>query len=114
MDGAGEVPQQIRAAHDVINRQRGPAVDLGAAQFLNLDILEHQHGGVSSESIRADAREKIICEFGVAHAVAGGLHQLEPENVVPERAQAQRILEHPGPHPAAERIARKRATSDGD
>lgn len=82
MDRAGEVPQQIGAAHDVVDPRRRPSIDRGPLQVLSLDIVENQNRGMPRKSIGTEAREKIIGKLGVARAIARGLHQLEPEDVV--------------------------------
>ncbi len=94
-NGAGEIPEHVRATHDVGYGLSRAAIDLRATEVLNIEVLEREHRGMMLEPIEGDPRKKIFRYLAVAIRIVGRLDQLEPENVVTQRTQPQQELQHP-------------------
>lgn len=59
------------------------------------------------EAVPMEAAEKYVNEPLVSHCIAGRLQYLNPEDIVPERTQAEKVLQEAAPMSATLWIARQ-------
>jgi hypothetical protein len=105
---AREVPQQVGALRQLTDGRAAEAIGLHGLQDRGGRPLGHeQQGAPVTETVRGHASEECVDPRPVELRVAGCAQQLEPPRVVAERAEAEEVLEKPGPVAAALRVVRE-------